>query len=70
MLKWWMQRYRKTNPTQPSYAGFDAVMDREAASSPILAKLKEVIEHTLITKCLFDSMRQGMLSHVRLLLEQ
>lgn len=70
MLKWWMQRYRKTNPAEPSYVGFDQFMDEEAARSPVLAKLKELIEHTLITKCLFDSMRQGMLGNVRLLLEQ
>jgi len=45
-------------------------MDEEATTSPILAKLRDLIEHTLIKKCLFDSMRQGMLSHVLLLLEQ
>jgi hypothetical protein len=70
MLKWWMQRYRKTNPKEFSYVGFDEFMDDEAEKWPVLAKLKELIEHTLMTKCLYDSMRQGMLSHVRLLLQQ
>jgi hypothetical protein len=70
MLKWWMQRYRKTNPTMASYSDFDNFTDREAEMYPALGKLKEIIEHTLITKCLYDSMRQGMLTHVLLLLEQ
>jgi hypothetical protein len=45
-------------------------MDEEAESSTIFARLRSLVEHTLMTKCLHDSMRQGMLSHVRLMLEQ
>lgn len=69
ILKWWIQRYRKTQPENPSYVGFDEFMDEEAASYPVMAKLRDVIEHTLLTKCLHDSMRQGMLKNVRLLLQ-
>ena len=41
-----------------------------AARSPVLARWRAVIESTLLTKCYHDSMRQGMLSHILLLLEQ
>jgi hypothetical protein len=70
LVKWWLQRYRRTQPDAPDYDKFDEFMDSEAASSPVLARLRGVIEHTLLTKGFHDSMRQGMLRHVRLLLEQ
>ena len=45
-------------------------MDEEAERSPVLARWRAVIESTLLTKCHHDSMRQEMLSHILLLLEQ
>jgi hypothetical protein len=73
LVKWWLQRYRRSFGSEQaalSYEGFDEFMDREAATSPVLARLRALIEHTLLTKCMHDSMRQGMLQHVRLILEQ
>ena len=70
LVKSLLRRYRDTNPDDPSYVGFDEWFDNEAEKSPVMARWRNLIEHTLLTKGLHDSMRQGMLSNLRLLLEQ
>ena len=70
LVKSLLRRYRDTNPDDPSYVGFDEWFDNEAKKSPVMARWRNLIEHTLLTKGLHDSMRQGMLSNLRLLLEQ
>ena len=70
VLDWWKERYLDSNPDQPNYLDFDAFMDKEASKYPVLAQFRDAVEHFLITKCIHDSMRQGMLSNVDLLLEQ
>jgi hypothetical protein len=70
LAKFFLQRYLDTQPQDPDYITFDGFMDEEAKRSPVLARLRALIEYTLLTKALHDSMRQGMLSLVLLLLGQ
>ena len=72
-MKWWAGRYHlhcAATSQVPDAARFDAFMDEEAKRSPVLARWRAVIKNTLLTKCYHDSLRQGMWSHILLLLEQ
>jgi hypothetical protein len=70
--KWFVQRFRAANPDCDiiDYTRVDEFIDAEARQSKVFARLRSLLESTILTKVLHDSMRQGMLSNVRLLLRQ
>ena len=71
IVKWWQARYEKslTDSQVANVVDFDAFMDEEARSSPVLSRWRDVIEVILLAKSLHDSTRQGMLKFVRLFLK-
>jgi len=70
--KWFVQRFRAANPYCDiiDYTRVDEFIDTEARQSKVFARLRSLLESTILTKVLHDSMRQGMLSNVCLLLRQ
>ena len=70
LVNWWITRYLKTSPEDPTYYGLDEFIDKEANREPVFAGFRAVLEQTCLTKAIHDSGRQCMLSNVRLLLEQ
>ena len=72
IVKWWQARYEKslTDSQVANVVDFDAFMDEEARSSPVLSRWRDVIEVIFLAKSLHDSTRQGMLKFVRLFLKQ
>ena len=72
MVKFLAVRFRsfRCMEEELDYSDLDEFIDEEAERSTVFARLRSLIELTILTKLLHDSMRQGMLSHVWLLLKQ
>ena len=74
MVKFLANRFRLVRSSEQDvdldYSDLDEFIDQEVERSMVFAKLRSLIELTILTKLIHDSMRQGMLSLVWLLLEQ
>jgi hypothetical protein len=74
MVKFLANRFRLVqsleHDVEIDYSDLDEFIDQEVERSTVFAKLRSLIEVTILTKLIYDSMRQGMLSLVWLLLEQ